>query len=613
MNAYAASNPNSKKGIQGYEYLEGEDAEELGVNHVLLNFDMKDFISPVETYPVPYEGTNYYYTGHANAYMPIVSDFNKKGVTVTAVILLSWSDNTELQKLIYPDARDGGKHAFYGLNIVDADQKKKLEAFMDFMTTKYGAEDCHIDNWIIGNEVNMPNAYNYTGDEVKNINTDRNVQICAESYLMLYDALQRNNPNGKAYISLDHSWTHNDEGRGIAAKTFLDKFNSYINSKRGNISWNLAYHPYPAIMDSTAHTYNSGISYQETLLWNNRYTPNDVNADFVSTANLTVLTDYVKNNFGSDKRIILSELGYDVRYSAENQAASTAFAFYAGQFNDMVDAVIFRAYQDDANDGSFKLGFKDADGNERSSYNVYKYMDTANAKSYADPYLSLIGAGSWNEMFPAYSYEVLSGNPEQKKGGLVLSGDKWIYVVNGVQDTSYNGLVEHNGSWYCVANGEIFWGYTGLWCDPVVGWWYVENGAINFDYSGLVPYDGAWYCVSGGKLQWNYTGLWYDEIVGWWYVENGAINFSHNGLVEHNGAWYCVSGGRLQWDYTGLWCDSIVGWWYVENGTINFNYSGLVPYDGAWFCVSGGKLQWDYTGLFYDATVGWWYVENGVI
>ena len=82
-----------------------------------------------------------------------------------------------------------------------------------------------------------------------------------------------------------------------------------------------------------------------------KYTPNNENAQYISAVNLNVLTDYVQNHFGAGARIILSEQGFTSREGEEYQAAgASAYTFYAAQFNNMIDAVIFRSYETDPND-----------------------------------------------------------------------------------------------------------------------------------------------------------------------------------------------------------------------------------------------------------------------
>lgn len=391
----------TKKGIQGTEYLTDENPDELGVSHVLFNIDVMSLINkdavPGYDYPYTYQGTNYYVKWPDWSQYQ-VKTFNDKGITVTAVLLMSWDD--DLSYLIHPNARQEG-HPYYAWNTVDADARKQLEAIFSFLLENYSSDTCHIDNWIIGNEVNMPNHYHYTGTT----NAYTNADMYADEYLLFYNVMKSKSSTAKAYISLDHSWSHNDEGRGIAGKEFLNQFNSRINAKQSNVAWNIAYHLYTPIMTSSA-MWEPQYSY---------YTPNNVNADFISGVNLKVLTDYVKNHFGSNVRIILSEQGYTTNGNFDQQAAALAYSYYAAEFNDMIDAFIYRTYYDTYHEAAQNFHFGLIDGydssavsNKRPIYYVFKYMDTAQSSSYCDRYLSTIGVSSWSQIIPNYDSSVFT-------------------------------------------------------------------------------------------------------------------------------------------------------------------------------------------------------------
>ena len=374
----------SKKGIQGtYGVLSAQD---LNVKHSLYNLTLDRWISDVPTNcSYQYNGKTYYFTEGMDAIDEYVKEANKRGITITFVVLMPWDANHT--NMIYPGARQPG-HPFYMLNAQD----DYLQALLGYLAKRYGKADCHVDNWILGNEVNMPNAYNYSGT----VDLGTNVSAYSDAFLVLYNALQRENPNAKAYISLDHSWSHNDEGRGIAGKEYLNNFWAQINQKQANVQWNIAYHLYTPIM-------------QSSQFWTpqyNHYTAHNENADFVSAYNLEVLTDYVKAHFGQSTRIILSEQGFNTAEGEQYQAAALAYTFYAAQFNDMIDAAIFRSYQTDPNDTGFDFGLIDASGRQREAYNVFKYMDSQSGTSYTDPYLSVIGIDKWSQVVPNYHKNV---------------------------------------------------------------------------------------------------------------------------------------------------------------------------------------------------------------
>ena len=215
--------------------------------------------------------------------------------------------------------------------------------------------------------------------------------------------------------------------------------------------------------------------------------------------------------------------------------------------------------------------------------------------------------------------------------GLKNVDGKWIYVKDGVKDTSFTSLVKYYNTWYYVENGELNWSFTGLtdyygtkyyvengvlnWDYTGLAllgsdeWYYAENGAVKNDYTGLTYFCGRWFYVEKSALNWNYTGL--TNYYGtWYYVENSILNWNFTGLTDYYGTKYYVENGVLNWDYTGLALLGSDEWYYAENGAVKNDYTGLTYFCGRWFYVEKSALNWDYTGLTnYYGT--WYYVENG--
>ena len=239
--------------------------------------------------------------------------------------------------------------------------------------------------------------------------------------------------------------------------------------------------------------------------------------------------------------------------------------------------------------------------------------------------------------------------------GLKNVDGKWIYVKDGVKDTSFTSLVKYYGTWYYVENGELNWSFTGLtdyygtkyyvengvlnWDYTGLAllgsdeWYYAENGAVKNDYTGLTYFCGRWFYVEKSALNWDYTGL--TNYYGtWYYVENSILNWNFTGLTDYYGTKYYVENGVLNWNYTGLALLGSDEWYYAENGAVkndytglvhfgdrwlyveksafNRDYTGLTNYYGTWYYVEKSVLNWSYTGLtkYYDT---WYYVENGVL
>lgn len=420
---YYRTETRTKKGLQEAYSYSGAYAD-LGISHTLINVCLNQLLNGNVKHV--YNGKTYYFNYIPDLSTDAVTEFNQNDVCVTVVLLMKMDYRSLSHNLIYPGGAGNIHESYYGWNVYDEQAVETLSALMDFLASAYGRENCHIDNWIVGNEVNMPNAWNYTGTTSLSVNVD----IAARSFVIVNDAIKRYNSGAKAYLSLDHSWTHNDEGRGIAGRTFLDAFAVRIEELSPEIDWNLAYHPYASIM-TDSNIWNSQNAY--------RYTPANENADFISARNLNVLTDYVKNNFGEDVRIILSEQGFTVYNGQEaKQAAALAYTYYAAEFNDMIDATMFRALKDASEEikDRFYFGLLNSDGTKRLSYDVFKYMDTEDWETYTKGCLDTIGISLWNELVTYFDGERFKLKPLEEltleKTGTVLAvgyRDKLEYTV----------------------------------------------------------------------------------------------------------------------------------------------------------------------------------------
>ncbi len=397
----------NKKGIQGLEFLTAEDTEQLNVKHVLINLDLTGCISTAPegaVGSVEVAGQTYYFTSELLRYTGPVRALNEKGITVTAVLLLSWPQDPALQQLVYPTARQPG-HPYYGWNTREADAAQLLEALLGAVARTYSEPGCLIENWIVGNEVNCPNEYHYTGLTALEDNT----AIYAEATAMLQGQLDAaGNIGAKVYLSLQHNWARDETGSGFAGRAYIDSFAAQMAARFPQVVWNIAYHPYAAVLDSTQIIDNR--------LWFNERTTASMDTLCVTAANLNVLTDYIRDTYGSQHRIILSEQGFDAIGSEHEQAAFYAYTYYAAERNDMVDAAIFRTYLDFAGEPqkwgliggtAAEYGAAAAQGsealrsyiaqNKREAYDVFKYMDTDSHRQEIDWYLGFIGIGRWDE------------------------------------------------------------------------------------------------------------------------------------------------------------------------------------------------------------------------
>lgn len=392
--ADATTDAVSKKGIQGLEYLYGEaaragtayDWNALGVKHVLLNLDIAQCVGTESSHygSFTYKGKTYYYNQYLEYQKEWVNNLKDNGVEVTMVLLMSWKDS--LKEMTYAKSR--GPCLYQAWDVSD----ERWEAFLYYIFTEAYPT---VDRWIVGNEANMPNDYNHTG--TLDLNTNANVY--ADEFLLVYNMLGICGSDAGTYISIDRCWA--EKAEGIAGNKFLPAVINAIESKQNGVVWNVAQHAYAPDMFS-CNIWNNG---QVTHSWDTRY---------LCATNIDVLTDYIRDNYGEEHRVILSEQGFHAGAGEDAQAAGIAFTYYVAQFNDMIDAVMFRSYSDDSNDGDFRFGLinwmnRGNNGEQlltapaRKAYYVFKYMDTAQSEEYTNPYVKKTGAGSWIEVVPDYN------------------------------------------------------------------------------------------------------------------------------------------------------------------------------------------------------------------
>ncbi len=367
----------NSKGVQGTGFADlGDSVANLNLNHMMLNVQLDWFINTDGTgTPYNYKGKTYYFNEQEGSMLKVllqeVKKYREQGITWTFCLVMGWSDSPEIQKLMYNPVE--GK-VYYALNSVSAETQDQIAATLHWLTEKFSYKDTFVQNWRVGNEVNVSHNYNYTGAEGSSMPSII-TGLATASYNLLYDALQAENPHAKAYVSVTHDWNNSNEGKGVPTRDFLDAFAKGVKDP----NWNVDFHAYPPQMKEQVWTKASA-----------QYLTHDVETKFICGANLEVLTNYIKDKFGSNHRIILSEQSYDSTYGQEEQAAMIAQTYYAGAYNDMVDAVIFTTYQDtnSVHHDFYNMGIIDINGNKKKSYDVFRFMNTDQASVYVDPYLN---------------------------------------------------------------------------------------------------------------------------------------------------------------------------------------------------------------------------------
>ena len=379
--------PGTKKGIQATDINELTDTKSKTVFFNLYISDLMRKDSGVETYK--YNGKTYHFNG-LYGYVYLVQQCNAKGIQVTAQI--SIDRNASTQSFITGNS-PYAETAYYGWNTDNSTTRQTMEAMFAYLGEKFGKNNCYISNWILGNEVNSASGYYYVG----NVSFSKFISMYSEAFRCLYNAVKSSRGSSKVFICLDNCWNQKNAFTiCYSARSTLESFAAKISDVQKDVNWNLAY-----------HAYNQPLS--DSQFWSganaSMFTSDANTTTFITMRNIQTLTDYVKNRFGSNTRIILSEQGFSSTYGGQaNQAAAIALAYYKAACNPMIDAFIIRSYKDEAHEVAqgLAMGLKDANGKKKTAYNVFKNMDSSNSLKYTEKVLKS-QVGNWKSLIPGYS------------------------------------------------------------------------------------------------------------------------------------------------------------------------------------------------------------------
>ncbi len=396
----------SKKGLQ-VSMTMPEDAIELNVQHSVLNINFAELIAAKGeekqslSYRYTYQGKTYWFRrSTVGVYDEYLKKLEENHTVVSAILLLGW--RKDLRSLIYPSGRTPG-HSFYAWNTGSAQARAKIQATLAFLAERYSAKKAQhgrIVNWIVGNEVNNNQVYNYSG----NISLQQHAAIYAQAFWLTYQTVSSVYAQARVYISLDHLWNY-DKVKGIfPARSVLDSFAQALG-RYGDIPWGLAYHPYSSPLTEPKFWENKNKQLTEAL-----------DSPVINMGNLSVLTNYIRDTYGPQHRIILSEQGYTSVQQEKNveqaQAAAIAYSYLLTEADPMVDSFIMNRHVDNMVEvrQGLSLGLWNtnrAAGDEWAStrkiaYDTFKYMDSTLSENVTNPLLSELSAQHWSDLLPLY-------------------------------------------------------------------------------------------------------------------------------------------------------------------------------------------------------------------
>ena len=319
----------SKKGAQN----ETENCSNIFINAFMETGFQPDDKSDTSGYhEFLFEGDTYYFRvpSGLESYSNIVK-LNNQNLTVTVQLMLRY--DPKRLRLIEPSARNYSNFLYYAPNMTEPAVVKEYRAFMAFLAETFSLPECHVDAWVCGNEVNAAFHWNFFGTDCMQPNGGKwkvsNPNLLMEKYGtfydIVYDAMKAKNKKTRVCICVDHCWTETEKGNIISTKTFLNMFAAREGNEK---DWCIAFHAYPADLEKP----NIWSSWNGHA-WNQK----NENAQFIDGYNLEILTGYVKNHFGSNHRIMLTEQGFSDKMGEDIQAACLVYTFYKARFDDMID------------------------------------------------------------------------------------------------------------------------------------------------------------------------------------------------------------------------------------------------------------------------------------
>lgn len=405
---------NSKKGLL-VDMNMISDAFELGVKHVIVNINFDQILG--EGIDYNYEGRLYHFNKQAiNTYDTTISTFSNKSMQVTAVVVNSW--NEKHKELMYPNVVKNNKAIYYGFNASTKEGMETTRAIASFLAERYSGDNFNygrVSNWVIGNEINNNEYWNYMGP----MNIDKYTTEFVRAFRVFYTAIKSKSKNAKLFYSVDYDWNYkNANNLKYRAKQLIDLINAKINSE-GNIDWNLAYHPYPIPLNSAN-------------FWDDTSTgqiKQDETTAVINFANLHVLTNYLKGaNFrdtsGKVRKVILSEQGFtskspNQKEDKELQAAAFAYAYYIADSDPYIYSFILSRQVDHPIETKDSLNFglwetdpnvkdRSQPTNRKKIWSVFKNIDNSKQTiSQTEFAKKIIGINKWSDVIKDFKWKSL--------------------------------------------------------------------------------------------------------------------------------------------------------------------------------------------------------------
>ena len=379
-------------------HLNTGELEDLGVKQAAYNIPLSKITGQTTSANYPtihytYNGKTYAIDGQSVAEFDIVfGSLSKKGIRTTAIILNDM--NYEYPELVHPKARSGSTAPYVMFNGAEEAGVDAMAAMATFLAERYsGTGHGTVSNWVIANEINARSHWNYMEyTDVYNYTKEY-----AQAFRVFYNAIKSVNASAEIYMPLDQTWNRNLNDRNYDARDVLDNFNNIVKEK-GNIDWQLAYHPYPVPLTNAAF-WNTGAYYKKLTI-------DSVDTAMINMKNIHVVTDYLcQESFltdeGETRHVLLSEQGFTSSSGGEGvQAPAFAYAYYISEANSHINGFLLNRQTDAPEEVAQGLAFglNYSGGGHKQIYNVFKKIDTEQSQQATEFAKSILGISDWSSV-----------------------------------------------------------------------------------------------------------------------------------------------------------------------------------------------------------------------
>lgn len=337
--------PKSIKGVLINEHAQIPDVLEVGASQVVLNFPM-----------------SWAFSSQLSVCQDLYTKLDQAGVTVTLIVLNDWAAASYSPSLL-PVSQPTGA-SYYAFNTLNDAGVQSIRDAAKCVTEAF--KDC-VSNWVIGNEINDGQAWNYIGQ----MDIDTYCSNYATGFRTWYDTIKGSNKLANVYIPFDFRWNCGQvEGFKYGAMDMIPRLNSRLKDTDYGIAW----HAYPE-------------TFEDPVFTDDIYTLEKADTYIINLKNFHILTDYMQqadmlSPAGKVRHLILSEQGFTSDSPAHNgqcldlQAQCIKEAYETAKANPYVEAFLLNRMKDEQRllDAHYAFGLIDVNGNKKPSFEVYKNL-----------------------------------------------------------------------------------------------------------------------------------------------------------------------------------------------------------------------------------------------